>query len=104
MPIELTTLGRVKQIETGVRFALAKKENGDLVGIGANEHGELGLGDTTRRSEWTKLSAFDGMDILTVQCGNYRSAVLTNRGLHVMGKGLFGGSIHNVTTPTRIEV
>ena len=91
----------MKLIETGDYHALAIKENGDLCGIGGYGCGELGLGDTTRRSNWTKVSAFDGMEIRQVQCGNIRSAVLTNRGLYVMGFRLFAGQDY-VTTPTRI--
>ena len=80
---------------------MAIKENGDLCGIGGYGYGELGLGDTTRRSNWTKVSAFDGMEIRQVQCGLCNSAVLTNRGLYVMGYKLFAGQ-DRVTTPTRI--
>ena len=83
---------------------MALKENGDLVGIGKNEYGELGLGDTTARSEWTKVSAFDGMDIQLIQCGWPSLAVLTSRGLYVMGHGIIGGQNNTVTTPTRIEL
>ena len=94
----------MKQIKTGCNFALAIKENGDLVGIGRNEYAELGLSDKTRRYEWTKVNAFDGMDIQLIQCGGYRSAVLTSRGLYVMGQGLIGGQHNRITTPTRIEL
>ena len=37
----------VRQIKTGWSHALAIKDNGDLVGIGRNGGGELGLGDKT---------------------------------------------------------
>ena len=67
------------------------KENGELFGIGLNNNGELGLGDKNYRSEWTKVSAFDGMDIRQIQCGNYQSAVLTDRGLFVMGFEMVDG-------------
>ena len=81
---------------------LAIKENGELFGIGNNTYGELGLGDTKQRSEWTKMSAFDGMDIRQIQCGDRRSAVLTNRGLFVMGYKVVDGN--TVTTLTRVDL
>ena len=93
----------MKLIETGWYHVLAVKENGELFGIGDNTNGQLGLGDKTTRSEWTKVSAFDGMDVCLVQCGENCSAVLTNEGLYVMGRGLVDFFTH-VTTPTRVEL
>lgn len=75
-----------------------------MFGIGSNSSGELGLGDQKSRSEWTKISAFDKIVVRHVQCGDGRSAVLTNLGLFVMGMGLSSGENIIVATPTRIEL
>ena len=48
------------------------------------------------------MSALDGMDIRQIQCGHERSAVLTNRGLFVMGEKMVDGN--TVTTPTRVDL
>ena len=81
---------------------LAIKENGELFGIGVNTSGQLGLGDKNYRSEWTKVSALDGMNIRQVQCGGHQSAVIADRGLFVMGYNMVDGN--TVTTPTRVNL
>lgn len=45
--------GKIVEVQSGLVSAFVLNQNGDLYGRGINENGELGLGDTNPRSEWT---------------------------------------------------
>ena len=57
----------VKYISCGNEFVMAIKKDGSLWGCGNNADGQLGLGDTTYRSEFTQITT----DVKQVICSSY---------------------------------
>ena len=49
VPIEITTINNVNNIEAGYEQTIATTTDGTLYTWGYNSYGRLGLGDTTRR-------------------------------------------------------
>jgi alpha-tubulin suppressor-like RCC1 family protein len=48
--------GTITRIAAGHRHGYALDDRGTLYNVGLNNHGQLGLGDTSNRSEWAELS------------------------------------------------
>jgi len=69
-------------------------KGGDLVAFssGLNSYGQLGLGDKKDRKILTRISHFDGCNIVKVAGGNFHSLCLdsTKRNLYTMGRGDYG--------------
>jgi len=55
-------------------YILAFKANGDLVGWGVNDHGNLGLGDITNRQTPTLLSGFTFSDVSKIKLITHESS------------------------------
>lgn len=85
---EVTTPTRldrpIKSISIGFSHALMIDYVDDVYAIGVNIHGELGLGDKKDRTSWTKVYNLTGR-VIKVQCGIWRSAILTTTGVFTMG-------------------
>ena len=78
--------------------------NGEVLSIGLNSKGQLGLGDNDDRTKWTRVNLTRGEKVRQIQCGWRCSAILTDRAVYVMGLYLIGGSSDKVNKPTRVEL
>ena len=59
---------RIDQISLGYDFALMVASN-CVYSIGANEFGQLGVGDYNKRDDWTKVNGLEGETIKMIQSG-----------------------------------
>jgi len=59
------------------RLGAAVTDDGSVYSTGTNAFGQLGLGDTTDRSEFTLVEALVGLDIHRVACGSGHAAAIT---------------------------
>ena len=50
-------INSVDTIAVGYEYSMYINQSGDLYGVGYNAQGQLGLGDTSTRSEWTKIAS-----------------------------------------------
>lgn len=60
----ITSMTDVKKISVSFTHAIALKKNGDVYGKGDNSRGQLGLGDSTDRKNWTKIPVSNISDVL----------------------------------------
>ena len=74
-----TNTDDIKQVYCGGYHTLILKNNGTLWGCGANDNGQLGLGDTTNRTTFTQVTT-NADDIKQVYCGWYYTLILKNDG------------------------
>jgi alpha-tubulin suppressor-like RCC1 family protein len=79
--------GKVKRVFCGLDFTYILLEDGTLMSTGYNNTGQLGLGDMTNRSAFTKVN-FEH-DIKEVDCGN-NFAIITGTDGKVYGTGSSG--------------
>ena len=73
----LTTWAKISK-STSLGFFLAITTSGTLYAWGANANGQLGLGDTTRRSSPVQVGALTTW--LSVACGGYHTLAITTSG------------------------
>jgi alpha-tubulin suppressor-like RCC1 family protein len=104
-----TMTSNVKDINCGVYYNIILCEDNSLWAAGDNNYGQLGLGDTTNRSVFTKVTKPSGMtsNIKDIICGGYFSILLLdNNELWVCGdndNGQLGlGDYNNRTTFTKV--
>lgn len=68
----------------GARHSVVWMERGGLMVCGANESGQLGLGDLVNRREWV-ISTKQPHSIIDVSCGAFFTAILTPVSLWISG-------------------
>ena len=101
-----TNTGDIKEIYCGAYHTFILKNDGTLWGCGANDYGQLGLGDTARRYTFTQITTnFD--NIKEICCGWCHTLILKNDGTlwgcGANGNGQLGlGDTTNRTTFTQI--
>ena len=66
--------GNIKSIHCGYNYTIILQNDGTLWGCGYNEYGQLGLGDTNRRTIFTKITN----NVKSVYCGQYHTLILKN--------------------------
>lgn len=100
----------VVAIACGGNHSAAVLETGEIFTWGWNCHGQLGLGDTTDRTEPKQVMALAGMRIVTVVCGEDHTVAIDDHGeLFIWGHDGTGQSRHDDdhctprTTPCRME-
>ena len=82
-----TNIDNIKSVYCGGFFTLILKSDGTLWGTGYNGDGTLGLGDTTNRYIFTKITN----DVKSASCGYYHSFILKNDGtLWGCGENAYG--------------
>ena len=86
-------------IFVGVYHSLVRDQNGDLWSCGDNQYGQLGLGDTNQRNDFTLVGNIGYQDI---GAGAYCSAYLSNNRMYACGRNYF--SYPAVTSFFRIGV
>ena len=101
-----TNTDDIKQVYCGGHHTIMLKNDGTLWGCGQNTNGQLGLGDTTNRTTFTKITT-NTNDIKSVYCGNCHTFILKNDGtLWGCGRNLYGqldlGDTTDRTTFTEI--
>ena len=74
-----TNADNIKSVYCGRLYTLILKNDGTLWGCGANDYGQLGLGDTTNRTTFTQITT-NINDIKEVYCGWYHNIILKNNG------------------------
>ena len=87
-----------KVSSSGYPNSIAIKSDGTLWGTGQNANGELGLGDTTQREEFTCISEDQWLDITTGYWGI--AAIKADYSLWCSGKTPFGV---DTTTLTKVD-
>ena len=69
----------VKSVYCGIYHTLILKNDGTLWGCGHNGYGQLGLGDTTNRTTFTKITT-NADNVKSVYCGRDHTFILKNDG------------------------
>jgi alpha-tubulin suppressor-like RCC1 family protein len=70
----------ITAIAAGYVHSFAIDKNGNVYVSGDNDNGQLGLGDHDGRDTFTKISLFDGKNIIVVAAGHYHSLALGSGG------------------------
>ena len=101
-----TNADNVKSVYCGCDHTLILKNDGTLWSTGCNEHGQLGLGDTTNRTTFTQVTT-NTDNIKEIYCAGYHILILKNDGTlwgcGYNGSGQLGlGDKTNRTTFTQI--
>ena len=96
----------IKSVYCGHYYTLILKNDGTLWGCGSNQYGQLGLGDTSYRTLFTKIIT-NINDIKLVYCGYQYAFILKNDGtLWACGYNGYGqlglGDTSNRTTFTQV--
>lgn len=68
----------IRDIAVGTFHSLLLTKGGELFGCGANDTGQLGIGDFSNKDTWVKLS--DKKDIRAIAAGRLHSLFLTDTG------------------------
>ena len=77
---EITTnVDDIKTINCGEYYTFILKNDGTLWSCGENDYGQLGLGDKTSKTTFTKITT-NTDDIKSVCCGFYQTFILKNDG------------------------
>ena len=85
-----TNIDNIKEIYCGGSYTIILKNDGTLWGCGANGGGQLGLGDTTKRTTFTQITT-NTDNIKEVYCGGSHTFILKNDGtLWGCGYNTFG--------------
>jgi alpha-tubulin suppressor-like RCC1 family protein len=80
-----------KTIVAGVNHSFALSNNGKVYAAGYNEYGQLGLGDTTDRNTFTKVTSLSGKNITAIFAGDYHSLALSSDGkVYATGQNAYG--------------
>lgn len=94
----------------GNEFSLVCNSQGQVFSFGANDHGQLGLGDLDGRTTPTLIEQFEGVNeipfIVSVSASGARSLLLDSQGqVWSFGEGYLGlGDYHQRPVPTRLEI
>ena len=70
----------VKQIACGSSHTFIIKNDGSVWSCGRNNNGRLGLGDTTQRNTFTKVTTNINNDVKQIACGSSHTFILKNDG------------------------
>ena len=82
-----TNADNIKSVCCGEGHTLILKNDGTLWGCGWNRYGQLGLGDTSSRYTFTKITS----DVKSVYCGGKHTIILKNDGtLWGCGRNYYG--------------
>jgi alpha-tubulin suppressor-like RCC1 family protein len=100
-------LRRVRQIVTGYSHTLFLDEN-DVYGLGLNQYGQLGLGDTVNRFTANRILTLSHQNVTRIFAGSYFSFVSTsNNSVYGFGDNKFGqlglGHILPIHAPTIVD-
>ena len=91
----------VKQIACGVFHTFILKNDGSVWSCGNNGYGQLGLGDTTKRTTFTQVTTNINNDVKYIACGQYHTFILKNDGsVWSCGDNYYGQLGLNDTTDT----
>lgn len=102
-PVSIGSLTDVAEVASGYWNTIARKNDGTLWAIGANQWGQLGLGHFNNPVlSWQQLPSLS--DIVRVDCGNSHGLALKSDGtLYTWGSNLYGqvgdGTYDNRNTP-----
>ena len=103
-----TNADDIKSIYCGGYHTFMLKNDGTLWSTGCNEHGQLGLGDTTNRTTFTQVTT-NTDNIKQVYCGGYNYTLILKNNGTLWGCGLndkgqlgLGSSYYSITTFTEI--
>ena len=72
-----TNTNDIKSAYCGENYTIILKNDGTLWGCGKNDYGQLGLGDTSNRSTFTKITT---NDVKSIYGGSYHTVMLKNDG------------------------
>ena len=72
-------VNNIKEIYFGIDYTIMLKNDGTLWGCGGNSYGQLGLGDTTNRNIFTKITT-NVDNIKSVCCGYNHTLILKDDG------------------------
>lgn len=84
-----------------------------LFGIGRNDNGQLGLGNTKRQDGAVEIPFFNGMKVIGAACGRSHSVVITeddgafsmgDNGMGQLGTGTATGKKADVLTPKPVQM
>ena len=75
----LLNIPNIKYISSGNDYTILLTEDNVLYASGLNTHGQLGLGDTNNREEFTQIP-FDGTNIKKIACYSHHTLILKNDG------------------------
>ena len=70
----------VKQISCGKYHTFILKNDGSIYSCGYNNSGQLGLGDTSNKTTFTKVTTNINNDVKQIDCGNSHVFILKNDG------------------------
>ena len=98
-----TNTNDIKSIQCGYHYTIILKNDGTLWTCGYNEHGQLGVGDTSYRTTFTQITN----GVKSVHCGGNHTIILKNDGtLWGCGYNVHGqlglGDTNHRTTLTQI--
>ena len=75
----------VKQIACGHYHTVIIKNDGSVWSCGDNDHGQLGLGNTTPQKTFTQVTTNINNDAKQVVCGHYHTYIIKKDGVWVCG-------------------
>eukprot|EP00192_Tetraselmis_astigmatica_P009703 CAMPEP_0117664012 /NCGR_PEP_ID=MMETSP0804-20121206/8955_1 /TAXON_ID=1074897 /ORGANISM="Tetraselmis astigmatica, Strain CCMP880" /LENGTH=853 /DNA_ID=CAMNT_0005471141 /DNA_START=124 /DNA_END=2685 /DNA_ORIENTATION=- len=82
VPVNLRTKSPVVRVGAGMGFAVAVTQDGRMYSWGANDFGQLGLGDTRDRSSPELIAgALTKQEVQQVACGAEHAIIITSSGL-----------------------
>ena len=70
----------VKQVACGKYHTFILKNDGSVWACGKNDRGQLGLGDTDKRTTFTQVTTNVNNDVKQIACGHYYIIILKNDG------------------------
>ena len=88
---KIRNIENVQQISCGNDFVIVICTDTSMWAKGKNDHGELGLGDTNRRDEFTQITKLDDQIFTNVSCGKDHCVFLTKtQNVYSCGDNTFG--------------
>jgi len=108
LPAHITTLRSVKYIAAGQQFAVALCDNSSVFAWGANDKGQLGLGDEKERPEPVKVEALEDKKVSQVALGQSHALALIEGGKvmawgSAQGGQLGTGATKNTNSPEEVS-
>jgi len=82
--------GKIIQIACGVMHSLILLENGEIYSMGANNLGQLGLGNKINSDIPKKISTLEGIKITKISAYNHSAAISSEGDFYLWGTGAFG--------------
>ncbi|MDP3957254.1 MAG: hypothetical protein Q8Q10_02015 [bacterium] len=96
-------------VQAGYHSTVALKTNGTLWGWGANQWGQLGLGDTTHRYSPTRIGTDTNWASVSMRSNESVQAIKTDGTLWAWGQNVYGnlglgtgGTYYGPSSPTRV--